>query len=140
MGRPLVCLEERDLSNIAEPQPKQTFTLSSTPTEVHHQFVREVVDRTVGKRRRRQPHQAMTVKIPYADYARVTRVREGWELNQTDLIRFFFELALPILESPPQDLRPLLEAHRDKVRTQRANEAKKRSRLTSLLSLQKSMF
>ena len=82
----------------------------------------------------------MTVKIPYADYARVTRVREGWELNQTDLIRFFFELALPILEAPPQDLRPLLEEHRDKVRTQRANEAKKRSRLANLIELQRNMF
>jgi hypothetical protein len=105
------------------------FELTSTPTEIHHQFVKEVVDRTVSKRRRKQPHQAMTVKIPYVDYARVTRVREGWELNQTDLIRFFFELALPILEAPPQDLRPILEAHRDKVRSQRVIEAAKRGRL-----------
>ena len=112
---------------------------SSTSSEAQHQFVRDVVNRTVGKRRRKQPHQAMTVKIPYADYARVTRVREGWELNQTDLIRFFFELALPILESPPEDLRPLLEEHRDKIRTQRAQEAIKRSRLASLLHQQQSM-
>lgn len=109
-----------------------TFSLTSTPTEVHHLFVKEVVDRTLRKRRRKQPHQAMTVKIPYSDYARVTRVREGWELNQTDLIQFFFELALPILEAPPQDLRPVLEAHRDQVRTQRELEAKKRGRSTSL--------
>ena len=95
------------------------FMLSSTPTEVHHQFVREVIDRTLRKRRRKQPHQCVTVKLPYQDYARVTRVREGWELNQTDLIRFFFELALPILEAPTQELRPLLEAHRDEVRAQR---------------------
>ena len=104
------------------------FKLSSTPTEVHHQFVREVIDRTFRKRRRKQPHQCVTVKLPYQDYARVTRVREGWELNQTDLIRFFFELALPILEAPTQELRPLLEAHRDEVRAQREAEAKKRGR------------
>ena len=104
------------------------FRLSSTPTEVHYQFVREVIDRTLRKRRRKQPHQCVTVKLPYQDYARVTRVREGWELNQTDLIRFFFELALPILEAPTQELRPLLEAHRDGVRAQREAEAKKRSR------------
>ena len=104
------------------------FTLSSTPTEVHHQFVREVIDRTLRKRRRKQPHQCVTVKLPYQDYARVTRIREGWELNQTDLIRFFFELALPILEAPTQELRPLLETHRDEVRAQREAEAKKRGR------------
>ncbi len=104
------------------------FRLSSTPTEVHHQFVREVIDRTLTKRRRKQPHQCVTVKLPYQDYARVTRVREGWELNQTDLIRFFFELALPILEAPTQELRPLLEAHRDEVRAQREAEAKRRGR------------
>ena len=108
------------------------FRLSSTPTEVHHQFVREVIDRTLRKRRRKQPHQCVTVKLPYQDYARVTRVREGWELNQTDLIRFFFELALPILEAPTQELRPLLEAHRDEVRAQREAEAKKRGRAEML--------
>lgn len=106
--------------------PEPAFALTQKPTEVHHQFVKEVIDRTLGKRRRKQPHQCVTVKLPYNDYARVTRVREGWELNQTDLIRFFFELALPILEAPPQDLRPLLEAHRDEVRAQREAEAKKR--------------
>ena len=120
-------------SEKTENSEHEAFELSSTPSEAQHQFVRDVVNRTVGKRRRKQPHQAMTVKIPYADYARVTRVREGWELNQTDLIRFFFELALPILESPAEDLRPLLEEHRDKIRTQRAQEAIKRSRLASLL-------
>ena len=108
--------------------PSSEFRLSSRPTEVHHQFVREVIDRTLSKRRRKQPHQCVTVKLPYQDYARVTRVREGWELNQTDLIRFFFELALPILEAPTQELRPLLEAHRDEVRAQREAEAKKRGR------------
>ena len=108
------------------------FRLSSTPTEVHHQFVREVIDRTLTKRRRKQPHQCVTVKLPYQDYARVTRVREGWELNQTDLIRFFFELALPILEAPTQELRPRLEAHRDEVRAQREAEAKKRGRAEML--------
>ncbi|WP_263385709.1 hypothetical protein [Granulicella arctica] len=126
-------------SKKTENSEHEAFELSSTPSEAQHQFVRDVVNRTVGKRRRKQPHQAMTVKIPYADYARVTRVREGWELNQTDLTRFFFELALPILESPPEDLRPLLEQHRDKIRTQRAKEAIKRSRLASLLH-QQSMF
>lgn len=102
------------------------FMLKATPSDVHHQFVREVIDRTLTKRRRKQPHQCVTVKLPYNDYARVTRVREGWELNQTDLIRFFFELALPILEAPSQELRPLLEAHRDEIRAQREAEAKKR--------------
>lgn len=104
------------------------FTLSSTPTEAQHLFVREVVDRVLNKRRRKQPHQCVTVKLPYQDYARVTRIREGWELNQTDLIRFFFELALPILEAPTQELRPLLEAHRDEIRAQREAEARKRGR------------
>ncbi len=119
-----------DREQVTDEDQRQSskFELSSTPTEVHHQFVREVIDRTLTKRRRKQPHQCVTVKLPYQDYARVTRVREGWELNQTDLIRFFFELALPILESPTQELRPLLEAHRDEVRAQREAEAKKRSR------------
>ena len=90
--------------------------------------MREVIDRTLAKRRRKQPHQCVTVKLPYTDYARVTRVREGWELNQTDLIRFFLEIALPILEAPPDDLRPVLEAHRKEVREQREVEAKKRGR------------
>jgi hypothetical protein len=126
-------------ASISDEQALSSFELSSTPTEAQHLFVREVIDRTVGKHRRKQPHQAMTVKIPYADYARVTRVREGWELNQTDLIRFFFELALPILESPPEDMRALLEQHRERVRTQRANEAKKRSKVASLLSSQQSL-
>jgi hypothetical protein len=115
--------------------PDGTLSLSAHPSEAHHRFVRDVIDRAVGKHRRKQPHQAMTVKIPYADYARVTRVREGWELNQTDLIRFFFELALPILESPSQELRPLLEEHRDKVRSQREIEAFKRNRSASLAAL-----
>ena len=104
------------------------FSLTSTPSEVHDQFVREVIDRTIGKQPRKQPHQCVTVKLPYTDYARVTRVREKWELNQTDLIRFFFELALPILEAPSEDFRPILEAHRDEVRSQREEEAKKRGR------------
>jgi hypothetical protein len=104
------------------------FSLTQKPSEAHHTFVREVIARTLAKRARKQPHQCVTVKLPYSDYARVTRVREGWELNQTDLIRFFFEMALPILEAPPQDLRPLLEAHRDEVRAQREAEAKKRGR------------
>ena len=60
------------------------FSLTSTPSEVHDQFVREVIDRTIGKHPRKQPHQCVTVKLPYTDYARVTRVREKWELNQTD--------------------------------------------------------
>ncbi len=112
-------------ASVAPPE----FVLVSTPTEVHHQFVREVIDRTLTKRRRKQPHQSVTVKLPYQDYARVTRVREGWELNQTDLIRFFFELALPILEAPPEELRPLLEAHRDEIRAQREAEARKRGKV-----------
>ena len=66
------------------------------------------------------------MKLPCQDYARVTRVREGWGLNQTDLIPFFLELALLILEDPTQELRPLLEAHRDEVRAQREAQAKKR--------------
>lgn len=102
------------------------FALDSAPNEVQHQFVREVVARTIAKRRRKQPHQAVTVKIPFSDYRRVTHVREGWELHQTDLIRFFFELALPVLEAPPQELRSVLEAHRDEIRSQRAAEARKR--------------
>ena len=114
--------------------PAPDFELSSTPTETHHQFVREVIDRTLGKRQRKQPYQCVTVKLPYQDYARITRVREGWELNQTDLIRFFFELALPILEAPTQELRPLLEAHRDEVRAQREVEAKRRGRTELLRS------
>ena len=104
------------------------FSLTSTPSEVHDQFVREVIDRTIGKQPRKQPHQCVTVKLPYTDYARVTRVREKWELNQTDLIRFFFEMALPILEAPSDDFRPVLEAHRDEVRSQREAEIKKRGR------------
>ena len=109
-------------------EAKSTFTLTSTPSEVHQKFVREVIDRTLAKRRRKQPHQCVTVKLPYSDYARVTRVREGWELNQTDLIRYFFEIALPILEAPCDDLRPVLEAHRKEVREQREAEARKRGR------------
>lgn len=105
------------------------FSLTSTPSEVHDQFVREVIDRTIGKQPRKQPHQCVTVKLPYTDYARVTRVREKWELNQTDLIRFFFEMALPILEAPSDDFRPILEAHRDEVRSQREEEARKRGRV-----------
>ena len=124
----------------SEVSEHDAFELFSPFSGAQHQFVRDVVNRTVGKHRQKQPHQAMTVKIPYADYARVTRVREGWELNQTDLIRFFVELALPILESPPEDLRPVLEEQRDKVRTQGAQEAIKRSRLASLLHQQQSMF
>ena len=104
------------------------FALSSTPTDVHYRFIREVIDRTIGKNRCKQPHQCVTVKLPYNDYARVTRVRERWELNQTDLIRFFFEIALPTLEAPTDDLRPVLEAHRNEVRSQREAEAKKRGR------------
>lgn len=117
---------ERQGLDLGETQ--SSFTLTSTPSEVHQKFVREVIDRTLAKRRRKQPHQCVTVKLPYTDYARVTRVREGWELNQTDLIRFFFEIALPILEAPPDDLRPVLEAHRKEVREQREAEAEKRGR------------
>src|SRR5579875_298972 len=120
---------------VSEQKPVETstdiddaFSLTSTPSEVHDQFVREVIDRTIGKQPRKQPHQCVTVKLPYTDYARVTRVREKWELNQTDLIRFFFEMALPILEAPSEDFRPILEAHRDEVRSQREEEAKKRGR------------
>ncbi len=131
---------ETTVSSDGSVSREANFQLSSTPNEAHLEFIREVVDRTVSKRYRKQPHQAMTVKIPYADYARVTRVREGWELNQTDLIRFFFELALPLLEAPPRELRPLLEQHRDKMRAQRAAEAQKRSRIAGLLQLQKRMF
>ena len=82
----------------------------------------------MGKSARKQPHQCVTVKLPYNDYARVTRIRERWELNQTDLIRFFFEMALPILEAPSENFRSVLEAHRNEVRTQRDAEAKKRGR------------
>ncbi len=110
----------------AAPSDADPFDLNSAPNEVQHQFVREVVARTIAKRRRKQPHQAVTVKIPFSDYRRVTHVREGWELHQTDLIRFFFELALPVLEAPPQELRSVLEAHRDEIRSQRAAEARKR--------------
>ena len=105
-----------------------SFSLKSTPSEVHDRFVREVIDRTLAKSPRKQPHQCVTVKLPYTDYARVTRVREKWELNQTDLIRFFFEMALPILEVPSDEFRPVLEAHRNEVRAQRDAEAKKRGR------------
>ena len=85
-----------------------TFALTSIPSEVHQRFVREVIDRTLAKRRRKEPHQCVTVKLPYNDYARVTRVR--------------------FLESPSDDLRPVLEAHRTEVRAQREAEAKKRGR------------
>lgn len=124
---------ERRLFEVEDAEQSGAFCLTSTPSEVHRQFVKEVIDRTVTKRRRKQPHQCVTVKLPYQDYARVTRVREGWELNQTDLIRFFFEIALPILEAPSADLRPVLEAHRDEVRAQREAEAKKRRRLQAVL-------
>lgn len=125
--------EEDQLSEVETAEEGgDVFCLTSRPSEVHHQFVREVIDRTVTKRRRKQPHQCVTVKLPYQDYARVTRIREGWELNQTDLIRFFFEMALPILEAPSADLRPVLEAHRDEVRAQREAEAKKRRRLQAV--------
>ena len=48
-----------------EDETSSDFRLSSTPTEVHHQFVREVIDRTLRKRRRKQPYQCVTVKLPY---------------------------------------------------------------------------
>lgn len=121
-------------------EESEAFQLSSTSTEAQHEFSREKVGRTIGKCQRKQFHQAVNVKIPYADHGRVPRVGEGWELDQTNLDRIFFDLIPPILESPLADLHPLLEEHGNKVRTRQANEAMKCSRLTSLLQLQRSMF
>ena len=67
--------------------------------------------RTKGKHKR-EPLVSFTIKHPIAERNKTRALAERWKLNQTDIARFLLLSMLPLLESPPEEIRQYLEAHR----------------------------
>jgi len=101
-------------------QNPDDFSLSSPSAGEHEEEVLASVLKMIQEKNQtrfirhgNQPFRpCITIKLPVHEVAKLKQLTTRWKLPYTDLIRFLLRATLPLLDSPTEQIRPMLEEHR----------------------------
>jgi hypothetical protein len=113
----------------------QELTLTSTsPSEHAERVVLDVLHRIEHKNQirkdktgKRKPLVCMTVKIPSDEMAKIRGFSDKWRIPYTDITRFLLLNAMPVLYSPSDEVKPLLEAALNNYKARKLAEEQRKA-------------
>jgi hypothetical protein len=82
------------------------------PVEIEEEMMLAILN-GIGIPGEWKPLQCVTFKQPLPEYFRLRETCQNWRLQYSDVIRDVLRKLIPVLESPNEAVREVLEAHRE---------------------------